>query len=456
MLRPSNKLPNPGAVRFPRVFYGWWIVVSVLLSLILHAGAYYSFGIFFKPMQVELGWSRADISWALFINQAIHGAGYVVVGSLVDRYDPRKVIPGFALCLLAGFILTSRAVALWQLYIAYGMIAGIGFGLGYSSLAGVIARWFEKKRGLALGIVSSGMAIGTILVPPVISYLIHKTDWRFTILTIGILLFAVYIVVAFVVKRRPEDKGMMPYGMTIEKLSTSEVIESAENPLTRDLTLRQAVKGKTLWVLVVSFALYTFGQQMVMFHLVNHATDAGLRQTTAAGILSLTGIGSLCGRLVMGSLADRFSPIKLLRVLMLAMAAALPALIFLHGVPGFMVFGLGFGLLYGGIVPLQATSLQSLFGSRSLGSVYGFVMFTLLVIGGLGTLSAGYVFDLTQSYSGAFVCSAVLCIVATVVTLLLKAARPKDRMGSPEIRIASDRNPKLKFPPNHDRKKDGG
>ena len=108
---------------------------------------------------------------------------------------------------------------------------------------------------------------------------------------------------------------------------------------------------------------------------------------------------------------------------MLAMAAALPTLILLREVPGFTVFGLGFGLLYGGIVPLQAATVQHLFGSRSLGSVYGFVMFALLMVGGLGPLSAGYVFDSTQSYSGAFVCAAVLCLVAAAISLLLRITK---------------------------------
>jgi sugar phosphate permease len=263
MLRPTSKLSNPAVRRVPRIFYGWWIVISVLLSLILHAGTYYSFGIFFKPMQSDLGWSRADISWALFINQTIHGAGYVIVGSLVDRYDPRKVIPGFALCLLLGFILTSRAVELWQLYIAYGIVAGIGFSLGYSSLTGVILRWFEKKRGLALGIVSSGMAIGTILVPPAISFLIHVTDWRFTVTIAGLLLFVVYIVVAFVVKRRPEEKGVLPYGVTTANQPTSDNVESAKKLLTRDVSFLQAIKGITLWVVVTSHIKLPFFHTLI-------------------------------------------------------------------------------------------------------------------------------------------------------------------------------------------------
>ena len=394
------------------IFYGWWIVSSVLISLILHSGTYYSFGVFYKPIQMELGWSRADISWALFLNQAVHGIGYVVVGTLMDRYNPRKVVPVFACCLLAGFILASRAVRPWHLYLSYGVIAGIGFGLGYGSLAGVVARWFEKKRGLVLGIVSSGAAVGTMTVPPTISRLIQDYGWRTSMVILGILLFTVFMVVAFVVKRTPEEKGMLPYGA-----SASPFGGKSRNA---NVSLTEALKQRVLWIIVVAFATYTIGQQMVMFHVVNHATDVGIDPMAAAGFLSLTGLGSLTGRLLLGGLSDRFRPVNLMRISMLVMAVALPVLIFLNSIPGFTIFSLSFGFLYGGIVPLQAATVQSFFGSRSMGSVYGFVICALLVVGGLGPLWAGYVFDVTQSYAIAFGCAAILCVLATAVTFLIR------------------------------------
>ena len=201
------------------IFYGWWIVAAAFLAMMAHAGTYYSFGVFFKPVQLELGWTRADVSWAIFLQQAFHGASYILVGALIDRHGPRKVIPPFAILLFIGYALVSQTSALWQLYFFYGVVVGIGYGIGYAPLASIVARWFYKRKGLALGIAAGGIGMGTIIMPPLLSFLILHFGWRVAFGITGLILLVVFVAAAFILRRDPYESGLTPYGHAEARLS---------------------------------------------------------------------------------------------------------------------------------------------------------------------------------------------------------------------------------------------
>lgn len=401
-----------------KIFYGWWIVVFVFFALLAQMGTYYSFGVFFKPIQEELGWTRADISWAIFLQQVIHGGSYIIVGYLIDKYGPRIAIMPFAVLLFLGYAFLSQASSLWQLCLFYGVMVGMGYGIGYGPLASIVARWFHRKKGLALGIAASGVGVGTMIVPPILSQLITVFGWRVAAMLTGTFLMIVFLAVAFILKRDPHEIELTPYG--IVEANPVGATANNEKRIESGSTLRQALKSGQLWILILVLGTLFFGHQMVMFHVVNYATDIGIGVTLAAGILSFIGIGSIFGRLAIGLLSDIVGVKRLLFFCLLGMAMLLSLLVKINSMPLFIVFGISFGFLYGGIVPLQAVLVNRLFGSRAIGAILGIVLFGTILTAAVGPLVAGYVYDATRSYYYAFSLGAILMGVATLLSLLLK------------------------------------
>ena len=166
----------PGAE--PRIFYGYYIIAASLLIMTAIWGLYYAFGIFFKPMLNEFGWSRAMTSGAFSLASIVSGVLAIAMGSLTDKFGPRIVITLCGLLLGIGSFLISQISALWQLYLFYGLIVGTGMGGGYGPLLSTAARWFVKRRGLMSGFVTAGIGMGGIIVPLVASRLISAYGWR--------------------------------------------------------------------------------------------------------------------------------------------------------------------------------------------------------------------------------------------------------------------------------------
>jgi OFA family oxalate/formate antiporter-like MFS transporter len=417
----SEQRMRKGSPERSRIFYGWWIVAAAFLAMLAHAGSYYCFGVFFKPVQLELGWMRADVSWAIFLQQVVHGASYILVGTLIDRHGPRKVMPPFAMLLFVGYALVSQTSALWHLYLFYGGFVGIGYGIGYAPLASIVARWFDRRKGLALGIAASGIAVGTMIVPPLASYFILYTGWRVAFIIIGLILLVIFLAVAFILKGSPQEKGLAPYGY--QELSFPQHVATENNispSQESGVELSDALRSRQLWIIIIAFGAFFFGQQMVMFHIVNYATDIGISATLAASILSFVGIGGLVGRLAFGGLSDVVGVKRLLLVCLAGMTILLACLILIKSMALFTAFGLIFGFLYGGVVPLQAALINRVFGSKAMGAILGAVVFGQITAAAVGPLLAGYIFDATQSYTYAFAFGAILAGVAAILSLLLK------------------------------------
>ncbi|MBI4266764.1 MAG: MFS transporter [Chloroflexi bacterium] len=408
-------------VRFRGIFYGWWIVAGVFLAMLVHTGTYYSFGVFFKPVQLEFDWTRADVSWAIFLQQVIHGASYILAGALVDRHGPRKIIPFFAVLMFAGYTLLSRTSTLWQLYLFYGVMVGVGAGMGFAPLMSIVARWFDKRKGLALGVALSGTAVGTITMPLVASYLILYTGWRTAFIAAGVIFLVIFLGIALVLRNDPRERGLVPYGyQEVHGPHPVTIENNYASGHEGGVTLSAALLSRQAWIAIFAMGTFFFGEQMVMFHIVNYATDLGIGATSAASILSYIGIGSLAGRLMVGGLSDVVGTKRLLLVCFAGMGILLVFLVFISEMAWFGVFGVIFGLIYGGVVPLQAVLAFQLFGKRSLGAILGAVTFGTLIASALGPLLAGYIFDATQSYNYAFILAAILSGVAALLSLRLK------------------------------------
>ncbi|MBA7658005.1 L-lactate transporter [subsurface metagenome] len=403
----------------PRFFYGYIIVVVVFFIMVVMYGVMYTFGVFFKPLITEFGWTRATTSGAYTLYFFMQGLFYIVAGRLNDRFGPRLVVTVSGFLIGLGYSLMSQISAIWQLYLFYGVIAGIGLGGGFVPLASTVARWFVKRRGLMTGIVVSGIGIGTVIMPPIASRLIASYGWSTSYLIMGVISLVLIILAAQFLKRDPGQIGQLPDG-------EREVKKESLHLDTRGFSLREAIRTRQLWMVCATFFFFGFSQQIILVHIVPHVTDLGVSDITAANILAATGGPTAAGMIGMGSVADRIGS-KLIMVigfviLIVAFLLLMPA----REIWMLYLFAVIFGFGYGGLLAVESPIVADVFGLRAHGVLLGIAMSALMVGGGIGPFVAGRIFDLTTSYQLAFLVCTILSVIALILISLLKSPRRRE------------------------------
>lgn len=415
------KLPFP-------FYYGWAIVGAAFVEHIVAVGLSNSQGVLFKPILAEFGWTRAMLSGAFSALTLLAGALAPFSGALADRYGPRKFIAMEAALLAAGYALLSTVTSLWQFYLFSVVFIGLGRTAGTGSIIPTIPRWFEAKRGLSQGIVQAGGGLGTVLMPLLVAYLILNYDWRFAYIVSAVLVGVVTILAAVVYRRRPQDMGLLPDGRTqpgpqVAVARAGAAAPVLQGPSSGATTFGGAIRSRILWQLFGIAITAGFAHQLIVTHLVPHATDKGFSPTTAATFMAVLGAANMVGKLTMGSVSDYIGRRRSMVICFSLATALLLWLIRVDQMWAFYVFAALYGFAYGGWMPLFPTFTADLFGVRALGAIYGTVMTSSAIGGALGTFLGGYIFDLTQSYVYAFLMSAVLLIGGIGILLSLRHAR---------------------------------
>jgi MFS family permease len=402
------------------LFYGWVIVAACMIIMAMHTGMMYTYGVFFKHLTADFGWSRGATSGVHSVFMVTHGLFAIVMGWLVDRFGPAKVMAAGAFIGGLGLALTSQINALWQLYMTYGVIFGIGAGAGFITTMATTARWFIKRRGLALGIVASGAGLGTMLLAPVAERLITAFGWSIAYLVLAVAIWAIMIPCALLLRRDPAEKGLRPYGSDEVVTSANGMEQLKANTAETGINLRAAARYKPLWMLFIIFFLFNFCLQMVMVHLVNYATDIGIAALFAATFISIIGIGSFIGRITMGGASDRIGANSALVICCAIMMATLTFLIFAREPWMFYLFALVFGFAYGGEVPQMPVLVERFFGMRAVATLVGVTVLGATIGGAFGAWMGGQIFDVTQSYQLAFTIAAATAFTAMALTFMLK------------------------------------
>ena len=422
---PSEHTESNATVVRSTLFYGWVIVAASTILLTMQAGMFYSFGVFFKPVAADFGWSRAVTSGAHSVLMLSHGAFAAPMGWLADRFGPAKVMVfcGFATGL--GLVLTSQTNALWQFYLTYGLVVGIGLSGGMPVTTGTTARWFVKRRGLTLGIVSAGVGLGTLIVLPMAERLIAAFAWSGAYFILGITSWIVMITCAVFLRRDPEGMGYQAYGVQKPptEANTDHSREISYVAPGTGISLRAAVRTRPLWLLFLTYFLFSLCLQMIMVHLVNYTTDLGITPLVAATLLSVVGIGSMFGRVAMGAASDRIGSSNALAICCLVLGISLLWLLFARELWMFYLFAIVFGFAYGGEIPQMAALVGQFFGLQSVAALVGVVLIGLSIGGALGSLMGGRIFDLTQSYQVAFTVAVVVSFATVILALMLRRAR---------------------------------
>lgn len=403
-----------------KTFYGWVILVTGFLLMVTGYSFYYSFGVFFEDLQIEFGSTRASIALIASIMTSLNSGLAFPAGWVTDKYGPRIIVAigGFLFC--CGLIISSRANSVEQLYIFLGAMVGCGISSFFNPYIVTLSRWFLKKRGLVQGIYSGGASVGMMLGAPILARLIINYGWRTTVFIIGIASIAIFAASAYLVRKSPEEKGLMPYGSMGNASKVNN--RGAKTTSTPDMTLKEAMRTKDFWLLFgrgLTLPLVVF---MVTTHLVSYAKDTGMSPSSAALIMTIVGAASVVGKVGAGHLADRHGAKRIQALCTAILACSMFWLSTEMSAQMLHVFAIVYGLSFGGAFSTSSVLVAAVFGVAHMGKIYGFLALGGAVGGVIGPWLAGNIFDTTGSYSMAFLIAACIGIVMTVLILLVGKA----------------------------------
>lgn len=419
-------MENASPLKKPRVFYGYWIVAAAFMFVFIsQGGAFFAFSLFVRSLQTDLGWGRGEIMIAFTMFLLTHGVAAVFVGRVVDRYGVKRVVLIGAVVAGIGYVLLSQMSDLWHYYLGYFIIGAGAAGISIVPSSAVVSNWFERKRGFAIGIMSSGVGLsGFVLAPLVGGYLIPSFGWRASYFALAVFIWVVVIPLALlVVKTKPADMGLYPDGAEApQATSVSGVPPSAS----RGLTLGMALATPAFWLILVAFIFSNFSQVGMVQSQVPYLEDIGFPITAAASALGGVGLGSAIGKFGFGWLCDRMQPKYACAVGLMLQAVSIIIIMTVGPASSLglvWAYAITMGLGMGSWLPTSSMLTSTNFGLASYGSIYGIV--TLSIMGGaaIGPLMAGYMYDAMNSYFWAFIIFLALYIIAIPAILVLR--RPK-------------------------------
>jgi OFA family oxalate/formate antiporter-like MFS transporter len=395
-----------------------WIVLAVcfLITTLTYAGSY-SFGLFFKPLRAEFGWSSAQTSGVFSLFMFCYCLFGVVTGLAVDRLGPRITVVAGGLCLGSGFLLSGMVHKLWQIYLSYGLLAGAGMSSVYAPVLTTASRWFRQKQGMALGIVSSGIGLGTFVGPPIFGHLIPAYGWRFSYLAAGTGIGSIMVLLGLLLRKDPIQTAELH----TERKEPAVESRSSRKPGVDEWSVWDVVRTNPFWLYAAVYIMVGFGLQMMLAHLIPYMQETyGLSPGAAAAVFSAIGVSSATGRLVMGGVSDYLGARKSLALSVVTEGVAV-ALILLSTRPWMLYpFGVLLGLGYGGHAPQFPALIRELFGMKRMGRNLGLQQ---IFYGGgalLGPLLAGCMFDRTGSYVTPFATAAGVLMLAGWLSVTLK------------------------------------
>lgn len=388
--------------------------------------SFYTFGLFVKPLEAEFGWSRAQIMAAVACFSLTQGVSSVFVGRLIDKHDSKRIVIAGSIIVGVCFALLSTINGLWQLYLIYG-ISAIGFSaIGFVPATSMVFNWFEHNRGRVIGFVTIGIGVGGLIMPQIVGNgLIPSLGWRSAFLIIGLLPPVILIpLFLMVVRRRPERLETL--SNSASKKSEEDIVNTQKETATGGLTLKQALKTSTFWLIASSGLLVGFSTMAVTQNQVAHITDVGFSVAVAASAVSIVGAFSGGGKFIFGFICDFLNP-KYARVIGLALQ--LGSVIILVNINStssvalVWLYAVLLGLSFGSWVPAMSMLTSTNFGMVAYGSILGMMTFFDMGGGATGPLFAGYIYDIKQSYEMAFNTFIVLILVAIIITLFIR--KPK-------------------------------
>jgi MFS family permease len=409
------------------IFYGWWIIGAAFITGFFIAGSLFqSFTAFFEPIADEFGWSYAEVSLGFSIRSVVLGLFAPIIGILVDRLGPRRLIFVGAVITASGIFVFSKVNSLGTFYAAFILMA-VGLSCcTITVLMTAIANWFHAKIGLAVGIVTCGFGLGGLLIPVIVK-LIDTYGWRgtLTIMTIATLLIILPLSLLF--RHKPEQYGYQPDNGTVqsageEKISLTHV-SSTQKP-----SMKTILRSRPFWHLAVTFTLFHLIMTSIVAHVMPYLSSIEMSRSSASIIATMLPLMSIIGSFTFGRLGDKRNR-KKVAAFTYAMACvgliffAFASFISIYALAPFMLL---YGIGHGGCNAMRPSLTSEVFGRESFGTVFGLIVGINALVGSAGPIIAGWAFDHWGSYQNVWFFFAGLVLIS----LLSIVTTPDYRSGS--------------------------
>ncbi len=402
--------------RLKNLHYAWIIVFAGFGISFINMIHGYSFGLFLKPLAEDFNTTRTVISGVRSISGMIGAVTGLLSGRLTDKYGPRWILIMFGVLTGAGFLLLSRVSTIWQIYLCYILVGLITYSI---PLFSTITRWFDRKREIAMGIVLVGHSVGGMVLVPVVQNFITNSGWRQAYLFIGAISLIFITLLALLIKKSPQQAGMLPYGTDNPTLKKTVVADGDS------LTLAQALHSVRFWILGTLLFCFQWALSAIEVHIASYATDIGISAAVAATVVAILAGFSMVGFMSIGFLSDKKGVRLAVIVYLTIMTLSLIQLLFVRGVVPLYVFAIIFGIGHGGIVTVNASLTADLFGVKHIGSLFASVSCFGAVGRVIGPVVSGNIFDRTGSYTLAFILCIIFAAIALAMSFILHHSKTK-------------------------------
>ena len=393
------------------------IVAASLVIFFTLVGTRFSFGVFFKSFESEFDTTRAATSSIFSVHMAFYAFSAVLIGWALDRYGLKLIVSLMGLFAGLSLLITSQVTSLWQMYLSYSLLLAMGVGGLVPLLMTVIPKWFIKKRGLALGIATSGLGLGPMIMAPFAAYLVTNMGWRNSYIVMGVITLILILSAARLLRREPSEIGALPDGVKCDTRMADPMIDVPTVALD-SLSLLQTLKRRKFWLMFVMWLLWAANSNLLVAHIVPYATDIGISTIEASTILSIMGGVQILSRLLFGRISDIAGRRIPAVICALSGAGALLWLLWSHNLSMLYLFAVVFGLAWGGLGVNVLALSSEIFISPNLGTIFGALEIGFALGAAAGPLLGGIIFDVTGSYAIAFMAGATaMLIVAFLVTV---------------------------------------
>jgi MFS family permease len=420
---------NTSVKKSNRLHYGWVVLGITFFAILVAAGMRSVTGVIMIPLENEYGWSRADISLAFAINLTIYGFSGPFIAAWMEKLGVRKIMAYAMFVLVLGIGLSLTMTRVWHLHIIWGVVIGLGSGVFLTVLSATVAnRWFEKRRGMVVGLLMSSTAAGQMIFLPLLSSIIEDSSWRMALLVFIILGILMIPIISLWMRDQPAEKGLLPFGAT-EKVEKSPSTNE-KNPISTAFEgLAVGARSWPFWLLCLSFFICGLSTSGLMgTHFIPASVHHGIPEVRAASLFAFMGIFNIIGTLFSGWLSDRFDNgwllfwyygLRGLSLLVLPYAFESQSYLLL------VMFAVFYGLDWIATVPPTVNLAVKHFGKERGAVIYGWVLAAHQVGSGVAAYAAGYLYEVQHSYTTTFISAGVLCFVATLFVL---SARKKKQV----------------------------
>ncbi len=403
-----------------RVHPAWFIAGLTFLTLMATAGFRSAPSVLILPLEEAFGWGRDGISLAVSINVLLYGLTAPFAAALMERFGIKRVVMVALATVGSGALLTVFMNSLWQLLALWGFVVGIGTGsMALVFAASIVNRWFVERKGLVIGALTAAAATGQLIFLPTLSTFAITYGWKSVSITVGIAALVMVPLIYILLPERPSDIGVRPFGAQEDWQAPSQIKGNAAALAVN--TLREAVRVKNFWYLVISFfvcGLSTSG--LIGTHFIPAAHDHGMMEVAAASLLALIGVFDVVGTLFSGWLTDRIDPRKLLFFYYFLRGLSLfllPSILFATVHPSTLFFVIFYGLDWVATVPPTILLCRTVLGPERATVVYGWVFAAHQIGGSIAAFGAGVARVKFGDYAAAFYASGIACLLVSLLVL---------------------------------------